>query len=84
MTEHPRNTEYYYNLSNDYIENLKKEFYARYSNEGAYDLIEKAFNLGWEVGYDEAKSKFTDIFFTMNMGKPKIIEAFQNDKENQK
>lgn len=82
MTETP--DEYYSNLSNAYIENLKKEFYARYSNEGAYDLIEKAFTLGWEVGYDEAKSKFTDIFITMNMGKPKIIEAFQNEKENQK
>lgn len=74
MTEHPRNTEYYNKLSNVYIESLKKMFYARYSNEGAYDLIEKAFALGWEVGFDEAKSKFTDIFVTMNMEKPTIID----------
>jgi len=54
--------DYYDNLSNAHIENLKKEFYARYSNDGAYDLIEKAFALGCEVGYDNAKTKFTNIF----------------------
>lgn len=54
--------DYYDKLSNVYIENLKKEFYARYSNDGAYDLIEKAFALGCELGYDIAATKFTKIF----------------------
>lgn len=54
--------EYYAKLSNAHIENLRKEFYARYSNDGAYDLIEKAYALGCEVGYDNAKTKFTNIF----------------------
>ena len=35
------------------LEDLKKEFYARYSNDGAYDLIEQAYRLGWKDGYDD-------------------------------
>jgi hypothetical protein len=43
------------------LEDIKKEFYARYSNDGAYDLIEKAFALGWEIGYDTSKTELTNI-----------------------
>lgn len=62
--------DYYDKLSNAYIENLKKEVYALHlltteEDEQVMYLIEKAFALGCEVGYDVAKSKFTDIFVTL-------------------
>jgi len=43
------------------LDDIKKEFYTRYGNDGAYDLIEKAFALGWEIGYDTSKTEFTNI-----------------------
>jgi hypothetical protein len=59
--------EYYAKLSNAHIENLKKEVYALHlptteDDEQVMYLIEKAFALGCEVGYDNAKTKFTNIF----------------------
>lgn len=59
--------EYYDNLSKAYIENLKKQVYSLHlptteEDNQVMDLIEKAFALGCELGYDIAKTKFTNIF----------------------
>ena len=40
------------------IEDIKKEFYARYGNHGAYDLIEKTYSLG----YEDAKSRYVTVY----------------------
>ena len=62
-----KSDDYYDKLSNAYIENLKKEVYALHlptteDDEQVMYLIEKAFALGCEMGYDIAKTKFTNIF----------------------
>lgn len=58
--------EYYDNLSKAYIEYLKNQVYSLHlpttEENQVMDLIEKAFALGCELGYDIAKTKFTNIF----------------------
>lgn len=38
-------------------------------DEQVMELIEKAYRLGWEEGYDEAKSKFATVY------SPEVLEV---------
>ncbi len=48
------------------FKDIQKEVYFIYltpeEDEQVMELIEKAYRLGWEEGYDEAKSKLTEIY----------------------
>ena len=49
------------------LNDIKNEVWAIHlpypeEDEQVMELIEKAYRLGWEEGYDEAKSKFTAIY----------------------
>ena len=49
------------------LEDIKKEVYSIHlptveDDERVMELIEKAFALGWEIGYDYSKTEFTKIF----------------------
>lgn len=52
---------YYINLTNAYLNIFKKEFFELYGNNGADELIERAFGSGCEVGEGIARSEFTKL-----------------------
>lgn len=52
---------YYINLTNSYLNILKKEFFELYGNNGADELIERTFSSGCEVGEGIARSEFTKL-----------------------
>jgi flagellar biosynthesis/type III secretory pathway protein FliH len=65
------------------LNDIKNEVWAIHlpymeEDEQVMELIEKAYRLGWEDGYDEAKSKFATIYSTEVL---EVINKVQNSEK---